>query len=663
MVAAVLLTVATLIGEVPAHAARSVVVDLADSSQSLRLDASTGSERPGADIAACDLNDDGLLDLAISDHRSNGPSGTKTYCGEVSLLFGQRRAWKGQFTIAQIRSTRIVGQDPFDELGLRISCGDLNADGVADLVLGAWNADGPFNNLLTAGQVHLVQGRSSFPAVIDLVTDPGVIVYGSRAGERLGTNPEVGDVNGDGTSDLLIDAQDAFKPGGGFAVGAVYALFGRLDWPPTLDVASAANVTIYGRSGDTDFPSKIVAADLNGDGTDDLAAAARRGDTPVSGRQDAGDLFLLRGRTNWPTSIDLQTQAPDCRLYGADPFDYIGHVDQLATGDIDSDNTTDLVIGVRAGDGRNNNETSKGELRLIAPDATWPATWDLRTNTKQIVYGQRPGDRLGTMMSVADVNGDGTDDLVSAMIEDDHVDGSRIDAGGAVVVLGRSPFPLDVDMALAQEDWRIVGANLNDRSAFRGVSDINDDRIFEIVVANVDALTSVTRSVWIVSPVDIDGDGHTQLDDVCPLVSDPLQTDSDADGRGDACLLDWDGDGDPDTTDCKSNSAKQGKPSEIDGVTLHGGATTIVSWNDLAVVDRYDVFRGLTSTLAAGDYGNCQNSRDADTSDTQFEEPQIPPTGSSYFFLVRGFDSGCGGIGTLGARSDGTPRVLTATCP
>jgi hypothetical protein len=229
MIAAVMLTVATLLGEVPAHAARSVVVDLADSSQSLRLDASTDSDRPGADIAACDLNDDGLLDLAISDHRSNGPSGTKTYCGEVSLLFGQRRAWKGQHTIAQTRSTRIVGQDPFDELGLRISCGDLNADGVADLVLGAWNPDGPFNNLLTAGQVHLVQGRSSFPAVIDRVTDPGVIVYGSRAGERLGTNPEVGDVNGGGTSDLLIDAQDAFKPGGGFAVGAAYALLGRLD--------------------------------------------------------------------------------------------------------------------------------------------------------------------------------------------------------------------------------------------------------------------------------------------------------------------------------------------------------------------------------------------------------------------------------------------------
>jgi hypothetical protein len=647
----------------PLFAAPSAIVDLADASQALRIDASNSTDQPGVDVAACDLDRDGLLDLVIGDWRANGVDDLRTDCGEASLILGSRRAWRSSTTIGQLRSTRIVGQDAFDQLSLRLDCGDVDSDGYADLVLGACSADGRFNALSSAGQVHVVTGRSVFPAVIDLRDEPGTVISGTAAGERVGDNPAVGDINGDGTLDLLIDAEGAFKPGGNFAVGAAYVLYGRSVWPSTLDAAADANVTIYGRLGDTGFPAKIVAADLNGDATDDLAIAARLGDTPVPGRQDAGDLFLFRGRTTWPATIDLQAQSADCRVFGADPFDYIGHVDQLAAGDLDNDQTTDLVIGVRAGDGRNNNESGKGELRLISPSATWPTSWDLRTGTEQIVYGQRPGDRLGTMMSVADVNGDGTDDLISAMMENDHVDGSRTDAGSAVVVLGRQPFPLDVDLELGQEGWRIIGANVNDLAAFRGVSDLNDQGIFEIIVANTDTLEAITRSVWVVSPVDIDGDGHTQLADVCPLVSDPLQIASDADGRGDACLLDWDGDGVADTSDCKSNSARQGRPPEIAEVRVLTGTPTIVTWNGLAVADRYEIYRGLTRDLPGGEYGLCQNARDSNISDTEFREPELPASGTSYFFLVRGVDAGCGGNGTLGASSSGVPRAASGACP
>lgn len=51
---------------------------------------------------------------------------------------------------------------------------------------------------------------------------------------------------------------------------------------------------------------------------------------------------------------------------------------------------------------------------------------------------------------------------------------------------------------------------------------------------------------------DMDGDGWLDPFDSCPLVPDPLQTDADADGTGDACQdgLDFDGDGAPNEADC-----------------------------------------------------------------------------------------------------------------
>ncbi len=650
------------LGTAPGWAAPSVVVDLAEPALVLRIDADSTADQPGTGIASCDIDGDGLLDIAIGDWRANGVDNLRVDCGETSVIRGKRKKWLTRTSVSAARNSRIVGQEPFDQLGLRVACGDLNSDGKADLVLGAYSADGRGNGFNQAGQIHLVFGTNPLPQNIDLLTNPGTVIYGGVAGETLGNNPACGDVNGDGTVDLIADAIGGLNKSGTIGVGRVYVLFGRSSWPATLDVAPASNVTIFGRSGATDFPSKSLSTDLNGDGVQDLIVSARTGDTPVSGRQDAGDVFLFRGRASWPTSIDLQTQSADSRVYGADAFDYVGHVDQLAAGDVDTDGTNDLVIGVRAGDGRNNTEMSLGELRLIAPAGNWPATLDLRTGTREIVYGQRTGDRLGTLMSVADVNGDGRDDLISAIIQNDGIDGSRTDAGGAVVVLGRSPFPLDTDMALGQEDWRIIGARANDLTALRGVSDINDDGISEIVLANTDTTDPIVKSVWIVSPVDVDGDGFTQLADVCPLVADPLQLDANGDGRGDACALDWDGDGDPDTTDCKANSARAGRPAEVVGVTLTGRATTNLSWSANVTSDSYDILRGFVADLTTGSYGTCQNSRDPNLADTSFTEIEIPPAGNSFFFLVRGRDAQCGGAGSLGSSSSGTQRTIAATC-
>ena len=86
--------------------------------------------------------------------------------------------------------------------------GDVNDDGIADLLLGAYGADPSGRSY--AGQAYVIFGRSSFPAVFSLASldgSTGFTINGSAAGDYLGYEVDgAGDVNGDGVEDMLIGA-------------------------------------------------------------------------------------------------------------------------------------------------------------------------------------------------------------------------------------------------------------------------------------------------------------------------------------------------------------------------------------------------------------------------------------------------------------------------
>ncbi len=167
--------------------------------------------------------------------------------------------------------------------------------------------------------------------------------------------------------------------------------------------------------------------------------------------------------------------------------------------------------------------------------------------------------------------------------------------------------------------------------------------------------------VYLVSPYDLDGDGVNQLADNCPLVANAYQLDGDADGRGDACALDWDGDGQQDAADCAPSDAAAGTPEEVTGVQVEGDAPTVVSWSAAAFADEYDVARGFVGDLASGDGGSCRP--DPDPTDTRYEDGESPPAGRSFFYVVRARNLTCPAAGPWGTASDGTPRAMPAGCP
>jgi len=75
---------------------------------------------------------------------------------------------------------RVLGDDTFDISGFSISSGDINNDGIDDLIIGAPYADTPGG--IAAGEVHVIFGAPNLSSLIDLDSEnPDLTVYGDTS--------------------------------------------------------------------------------------------------------------------------------------------------------------------------------------------------------------------------------------------------------------------------------------------------------------------------------------------------------------------------------------------------------------------------------------------------------------------------------------------------
>jgi hypothetical protein len=131
------------------------------------------------------------------------------------------------------RGFRIDGIDPDDRSGYSVSgAGDVNGDGLADLIVGAPFAD--LAQFVNTGESYIVFGKAD-PAAVDLANlgTAGFPIIGTRREEKGRSVSGAGDVNGDGLDDLIVGAYRA-DPGGEIDAGSSYVVFGKADSTPVV---------------------------------------------------------------------------------------------------------------------------------------------------------------------------------------------------------------------------------------------------------------------------------------------------------------------------------------------------------------------------------------------------------------------------------------------
>jgi len=270
------------------------------------LDGNSGFRIDGASLngfgrsvnEAGDIDGDGIDDLVI------GAPFADASTGRVVVIFGQQSGFPALVPVANLGigdGFEILGQAPGDRLGASVSnAGDLNSDGINDLVIGAYLADPDGNS--GAGRVYVLFGRNDgFGESVDLSTldgGNGFRVDGAGTNSYLGRSVSmVDDVNGDGRDDLLMGAH-----GTSSRAGAAFLLFGRAQgqpFPPAFNVSSLSSVGGVRFDGVSNYDDAgfavSSAGDINGDGLADIAIGAR-GVTPGS-VSNAGTAYVVFGRS------------------------------------------------------------------------------------------------------------------------------------------------------------------------------------------------------------------------------------------------------------------------------------------------------------------------------------------------------------------------------
>jgi hypothetical protein len=517
------------------HGAASplVVVDLASHSPTSHIFGVQVADKMGQSLAAGDFNDDGIDDIIISADEADGPSDGRFAAGEAYIIFGSPSLAEVIDLATGAADVTIYGAEANDHLAEDVlATGDFNDDGFADALIAARYADGPGNNRPDAGEVYLVFGSAGMGGSVDIASgQQDVTIYGADAGDHLAGSVAVGDVNGDGTDDILLGIRDGDGPANARNnAGEAYAIFGSPTLGGVIDLAAGdADVTIYGTRASDHLGFSLASGDFTEDGTADILVTATWAYGPGDPPRLAGEAYVVFGSPSLYGAIDIASSQQDFTIYGVDLQDELGGA---AAGDLNGDGVDDILVVAWRGDGPLNARPTAGDAYAVFGPIAQGGVLDLALSEHDLtIYGVDSDDKLAQYvysLTIGNFNADDFEDILIGTAAADGPGNSRNLAGESYVIFGMATLGGTIDLASAEEIVTIYGAADGDKLGSVAAGDVNGDGVDEVLVAapyadGVDKSRLACGEAYVIHLGDSDGDTDGFLDLVeLYLGTDPL---------------------------------------------------------------------------------------------------------------------------------------------
>jgi hypothetical protein len=358
----------------------------------------------GASVSSAgDVNGDGIGDFIVGAPQesasTNGPNGGAAY-----VVYGNTAGNFPSFgggTIAASAGFKISSADPSNYVGYDVTAiGDINGDGMDDVLVG----------LRGIGAVYVLYGNStgtgasiaynaSGPGALTATAGGFAILGPSAANGYFGYSVSgVGDVNGDGYSDFVVNSagsSSAFVVYGGTQNGQTLNISGG-----TIDSARGYKITTLGNH----WENKVSGAgDVNGDGLADIIVSDYSHSTATfaSDRNGRAVVIYSNAQGTVPTDLNNIAASQGFKITAYASNGSGGFHEVSSVGDVNGDGLGDVAV------------ITNNRLYVVFGNATGAAVnFSNFTASQGFTFETNPTMTFTSVASAGDMNGDGLSDIL-----------------------------------------------------------------------------------------------------------------------------------------------------------------------------------------------------------------------------------------------------------
>ena len=419
---------------------------------------SSSNEYFAYSIASCDIDGDGQLDIIMSAPLADGN------LGNVGIFLGTSNADWG--TAGSMSDADIIISGDDIGLGLGVQCGDIDGDGLDDLIAASgeyyyYNTDVRLSVWYggTTWATEMVQAEADAEIIIDLgTTSSQTSVYAVGFG--------LGDLDNDGAEDLFIDADvGSDLEGLGDPDGNLWIIPGG-EWMGENYATDLVTARITPDQNDA-ITSYAVVPDWDGDGLNELVIGQGEYTSDVTGTEyTLGRLSFISG---WPASDDTVANLAFASLEGSSGFDSgFGYGPVMS--DFDGDGASDLYSC--APYVPYSTRTNSGACYVFSDPSVDVTATGLQATTysdSAVLSGYQDGLFGAYVSNVGDVDGDGVDDLIVS-----ELGGGTGSKGRTMLLPGSELMGGGLPDDIAMAEWSHTN-NYSSVSASRAFGDFDGD--------------------------------------------------------------------------------------------------------------------------------------------------------------------------------------------